>query len=239
MLCVFSLWLVPLALSGLNIRIPIRGNLGRWLAFHHDPAALFASREDDWHMTAYQKSSGAGKWSDWPRYEIGQMPVAGYRTRMDRLIASVNDQKQVREFIWTRLGAYLQTQLNAKHGQSGEKCEKARIVLTCWKMDISAMKTPRGHWEDPPLSALPAGVMVRPIVTYQRRADGRFATLPVTSNKWAASLPESKLGFDAESNTNTQIKRREIPPMNNKTRAGDHPLLQIRPPKQPQSGGNR
>jgi hypothetical protein len=239
MLCVLTLWLIPITLSGLNIRIPIHGNLGRWLAFHQDPAALFASRESDWHMVAYEKSSGAENWSDWQRNEVSQMPVAGYRTRMDRLIASVNEKKQVREVIWTRLGVYLQKQLDAKYGRIGERSERARIVMTRWKMEIPAMKTPRGHWEDPPVSALPGGVLIRPIVTYQRRADGYFATIQETGKKWATSLPDSEQSEDAKSKTQPQIKRRATSSINSKTPAGGNPLLQIRPLKLTESKGAR
>lgn len=239
MLSVSIFWLIPLALSGLNVRIPIHGNLGRWLAFHHDPAALFASRESDWHMVAYQKSSGAGNWSDWQRNEVSQMPVAGYRTRMDRLIASVNEKKQVREIIWTRLGVYLQKQLDAKCGRHGGRSERVRIVQTRWKMEIPAMKTPRGHWEDPPVSALPSGVLIRPIVTYQRHVDGHFSPIQEIGKKWATSLLDSEQSGDAKSKTKPQIKRRATSSINNKTPAGENPFLQIRPLKQTESKGAR
>lgn len=157
------MWLFCLA-SGAHLTA---GRWPRWLRFQSNCAALFTKRESDWHQIVYQlKRNEQHGWADVSRASLGPMPVAGYRQRLDRLLATVHSSKsKAKDGIWADFGKWLASRFAEEDGAG--PVQRFRIVQTQWKTSIPEMMAPKGPWLVPPLVEIPKNVGLSPVVTFE------------------------------------------------------------------------
>lgn len=157
-------WLVPLLASKRAVVfawVPVP----RWLQFETDCAALFTKREADWNQVVYRvwRAGGAG-WEEAGRDLMSPMPVAGYRQRLDRLVATVQSKPKLRDQVWPRLASHLAARIEGDKGK-GSPVSRIHLARTRWMCGTPEMVQAAGHWHVPPLSDLPPGVKVIHVMT--------------------------------------------------------------------------
>jgi hypothetical protein len=144
------LWLAffCMTLASVLVRISVPQPL-HWLAWQTRCTALFIGREDAWGQSyIIARGHQSSVLPDDKMLSVSPMPVAGYRQRMDRLLADIRSDAFCSATL-ARLAKHME-----QNGQL-EPTSELSIWRASWKTHEPSMAHPETRWVLPAFSSLP------------------------------------------------------------------------------------
>lgn len=160
-------WVVPFFVSGWS------GRSWQWLprtvSFQHTAAGLFTQRTEVWWDHHIEAEGLDGRRFEMPEHALFPTGAFGYRSKFDRIMNESARSRLVKR-IRLRLAEHVFKRW-IELGMEPRQLKAVRFIRSLWQTGGMEMAHPSGHWNPPPVTALPQARKV--LLGGYHLADGR------------------------------------------------------------------